>query len=67
MYPAAIDGVKDAFVRVVVAECCYRVFVAASFYLVFDKEESAPEVVDRFLRLLFDASESIYVRVGGWN
>ena len=63
----AIDGVKDTFVRAVVAECYYRVFVAAVFYLIFDKEESGPEVVDHFLRLLFDAHESVYVLVGGWN
>ena len=62
-----IDGVKDTFVHAVVAECCYRVFVAAVFYLIFGKEESDPKVVDRFLRLLFDAHESVYVRVGGWN
>ena len=62
-----IDGIKDTFVRVVVGECCYRVFVAAVFYLVFKKEESGPEVVDRFLKLLFDAPDCIYVRVGGWN
>lgn len=62
-----IDGVKDTFVRAVVGECCYHVFVAVVFYLVFNEEESGPKVVDRFLKLLFDAPERIYVRVGGWN
>ena len=63
----AIGGVQDTFVRAVVAKCCYRVFVATVLYLIFDKEESGLEVVDRFLRLLFDARESVYVRVGRWN
>ena len=39
----------------------------AILYLVLDKEEYGPKVVDRFLRLLFYAHESVYVRVGGWN
>ena len=62
-----INGVEDTFIRAVVAKCYNHVFVAAILYLVFDKEESSPEVVDRFLRLLFDAHESVYVLVGGWN
>ena len=62
----AVDGVEDTFVHAVVAEYCYRVFVAAIFYLILDKEESGPEVVDRFLRLLFYAPESACIQVGGW-
>ena len=64
---AAINGVEDSFVRAIIAERKYRVLVAAMFNLALDKEESGPEVVDRFLRLLSDAHESVYVRVGGWN
>ena len=61
-----INGVEDSFVRAIVAERKYRVLVAAIFNLVLDKEESGPEVVDRFLRLLLYAHESAYVWVGGW-
>ena len=43
-----------------------EIFVVAIFNLVFDKKESGPEVMDRFLRLLLYAYESAYVRVGGW-
>ena len=48
----AVDGVEDSFIRAIVAECLDHVPVAAIFNLVFDKEESGPEVMDRFLRLL---------------
>ena len=62
----SVDGVEDSFDRAIVVERRDRVFVAAIFNLVFDKEESSPEEVDRLLRLLSYAHESIYIWVGGW-
>ena len=62
----AVDGVEDSFGRAITAEYRDRIFVAVIFNLVFDKEESGPKVMDRFLRLLSDVDKIAFVWVGGW-
>ena len=63
---AAIEGVQNSFVRAIVAERSYCVFVAATFDLVFDKEESGPKVMGCFPRLLPYVRKIAYVWMGGW-
>ena len=61
-----VDGIEYSLVRAIIVEHRNRIFVAAIFSLVFNKEESGPKVMDCFLRLLSYVHEIAYIWVGGW-
>ena len=61
-----VDGIEDSLVRAIIVEYRDRVFVAAIFNLLFNKEEFGPKVIDCFLGLLSYLHEIAYIWVDGW-
>ena len=61
---ATVEGIQYCFVGAVTVENRNYVVVWAVFDPVFNKQESGPKVVDRFLRLLPHIHQVVYIYLG---
>ena len=61
LYVATVEGVQYPFVCAITVEHRNYVVVRAVLDLVFNKQESSPKVVDRFLGLLPHIHQVVYI------